>query len=45
MTTRPASRLRHSGSTLEEFRQDLVDNLYYQRGTTMESASANDLWR
>jgi starch phosphorylase len=45
MTTRPASRLRHSGSTLEEFRQDLVDNLYYQRGTTMESASANDLYQ
>jgi starch phosphorylase len=43
MTTRPASRVR--SSSYEEFQQDLVDNLHYQRGTTMESASANDLYQ
>jgi starch phosphorylase len=46
MTTRPASSLSlRRGATLEDFQQDLVENLYYQRGTTMESASANDLYQ
>jgi starch phosphorylase len=45
MTTRPASSLRRSSDSFEEFQQDLVDNLYYQLGTTMESASHNDLYQ
>jgi glycogen phosphorylase len=46
MTTRPASSLSlRRGTSLEDFQQDLVENLYYQRGTTMESASANDLYQ
>jgi glycogen phosphorylase len=32
------------GNTLAEFEQDLVDNLYYDRGTTVESASAHDAY-
>jgi len=32
------------GRTLAEFEQDLVDNLYYDRGTTVESSSARDAY-
>jgi starch phosphorylase len=34
--------MRSVGSTLEEFERDLISNLYYQRGTTLESASGSD---
>ncbi|WP_432973260.1 glycogen/starch/alpha-glucan phosphorylase [Dactylosporangium sp. CA-233914] len=39
---RPRPRMRSVGSTLEEFEQDLISNLYFQRGTTLESASGSD---
>ncbi|MER7276422.1 glycogen/starch/alpha-glucan phosphorylase [Dactylosporangium sp. NPDC000244] len=39
---RPRPRMRSVGSTLDEFEQDLISNLYYQRGTTLESASGSD---
>jgi starch phosphorylase len=39
---RPETRLRKIGTTLEDFERDLLSNLYYQRGTTMQSASAQD---
>ncbi|MEJ2577753.1 MAG: glycogen/starch/alpha-glucan phosphorylase [Kineosporiaceae bacterium] len=45
MTTLPVRSLRHPGATAEDFRQELVDNLYYQRGTTMESASPLDAYQ
>lgn len=45
MTTMPMRTLRRPGMTLADFRQDLVDNLYYHRGTTMESASLNDAYQ
>ncbi|HET9656380.1 MAG TPA: glycogen/starch/alpha-glucan phosphorylase [Kineosporiaceae bacterium] len=45
MSTRPAATLRRPFDTLEEFQRDLVNNLYFQRGTTMESASAHDLYQ
>ena len=32
------------GNTLAEFERDLADNLCYQRGTTAESASAQDVY-
>jgi glycogen phosphorylase len=32
------------GHTLADFEQDLADNLYYERGTTVESASAADAY-
>ena len=35
---------RQMGDTLPDFRQDLADNLYYDRGTTVESASAHDAY-
>ncbi|GAA2370046.1 glycogen/starch/alpha-glucan phosphorylase [Dactylosporangium salmoneum] len=34
--------MRSVGSTLADFEQDLISNLYYQRGTTLESASGSD---
>ena len=34
--------MRTVGSTLEEFEQDLISNLYFQRGTTLQSASGSD---
>jgi glycogen phosphorylase len=37
-------RLRGVGDTREGFRQDLISNLYYQRGTTIESASLADAY-
>src|SRR6516165_5595003 len=35
---------RRMGHTAEEFERDLADNLYFQRGTTVESASAHDAY-
>ena len=35
---------RRPGNTLAEFERDLADNLYYQRGTTVESASLADAY-
>ena len=32
------------GNTTAEFERDLADNLYYERGTTAESASAQDAY-
>jgi glycogen phosphorylase len=37
-------RLRGVGATREAFLQDLLSNLYYQRGTTIESASLADAY-
>ncbi|WP_127501046.1 glycogen/starch/alpha-glucan phosphorylase [Actinoplanes solisilvae] len=36
--------LRPLGSTPAEFERDLLSNLYYRRGTTVESASAQDAY-
>ena len=36
--------LRPLGSTPAEFEQDLLSTLYYRRGTTVESASAQDAY-
>jgi glucan phosphorylase len=33
-----------TGSSLEEFQRDLADNLCYERGTTVESASGQDAY-
>ena len=38
------SQARWVGNTLAEFERDLADNLCYQRGTTAESASAQDVY-
>ncbi len=35
---------RWVGNTLPDFERDLADNLYYDRGTTVESASAHDAY-
>ena len=40
----PEPRARWVGNTLAEFERDLADNLCYQRGTTAESASAQDAY-
>ncbi len=41
--TEPRPRLRRTvGDSLEDFERDLISNLYYQRGTTIESASGPD---
>ena len=40
----PGPRARWVGNTLAEFERDLADNLCYQRGTTAESASAQDAY-
>jgi starch phosphorylase len=42
MSDRPI--LRPRGHTLAEFQQDLLENLYFQRGTTIESASVHDVY-
>lgn len=34
--------MRTVGNTLEDFERDLLSNLYFQRGTTLESASGSD---
>jgi starch phosphorylase len=45
MTSGEAGRQgRWVGDTLAEFERDLADNLYYQRGTTAESASLQDAY-
>jgi hypothetical protein len=36
--------LRALGATPEDFARDLLSNLYYQRGTTVESASTQDMY-
>src|SRR6516162_10810281 len=35
---------RRMGDSLAEFKRDLADNLCYERGTTAESASAQDAY-
>jgi glycogen phosphorylase len=35
---------RRTGNSLAEFQRDLADNLCYERGTTVESASAQDAY-
>ncbi len=45
MSNRPAPTLRRTGTSLPAFEQDVRDNLYYQRGTTIESASPNDAYQ
>ncbi len=37
-------QVRWVGNTLAEFERDLADNLCYERGTTVESASAHDAY-
>jgi starch phosphorylase len=44
MDLRQGIGLRKLGRTTEEFQQDLLSNLYYRRGTTVESASARDAY-
>ncbi|HEY6794895.1 MAG TPA: glycogen/starch/alpha-glucan phosphorylase [Kineosporiaceae bacterium] len=43
MTVRPS--LRHLGTTIADFQDDLLHNLYLHRGTTIESASADDAYQ
>ena len=43
-STGPGPQGRWAGNTLAEFERDLADNLCYQRGTTAESASAQDAY-
>jgi starch phosphorylase len=40
----PGPNIRRVGSTIEDFEQNLLSNLLYQRGTTIESASAGDAY-
>ena len=42
---RPGPRPPSVGATREDFEQDLVGNLYYQRGTAIESASRQDAYQ
>jgi glycogen phosphorylase len=44
MSVGPRPQGRWVGNTLAEFERDLADNLYYERGTTVESASAHDAY-
>nr|WP_296064089.1 glycogen/starch/alpha-glucan phosphorylase [uncultured Actinoplanes sp.] len=44
MDLRNGIGLRAPGATPAEFEQDLLSNLYYRRGTTVESASAQDAY-
>ena len=44
MELRNGIGLRPLGNTPAEFEQDLLSNLYYRRGTTVESASAQDAY-
>jgi glycogen phosphorylase len=44
MAMRPEPQARWVGNTLSEFERDLADNLCYERGTTAESASAQDAY-
>ena len=40
----PRPQARRLGHTVADFERDLADNLYYERGTTVESASAHDAY-
>jgi glycogen phosphorylase len=40
----PRPQARRLGRTVADFERDLADNLYYERGTTVESASAHDAY-
>jgi glycogen phosphorylase len=44
MPVRDGSQGRRAGDTLAAFERDLADNLCYERGTTPESASAQDVY-
>ncbi|MET0417468.1 MAG: glycogen/starch/alpha-glucan phosphorylase [Actinoplanes sp.] len=44
MDLRNGIELRAPGTSAAEFAQDLISNLYYRRGTTVESASAQDAY-
>src|ERR1700683_1761536 len=44
MTIGPEPQARWVGSALSECERDLADNLCYERGTTAESASAQDAY-
>ena len=44
MSVGPRPQARQIGNTLADFKQDLADNLYYERGTTVESASPHDAY-
>ncbi len=44
MDLRKPPGLRPLGNTPAEFEQDLLSNLYYRRGTTLESAGAQDAY-
>ena len=44
MDLRQGTGLRKLGRTADEFQQDLLSNLFYRRGTTVESASARDAY-
>ncbi|MEU8816561.1 glycogen/starch/alpha-glucan phosphorylase [Actinoplanes sp. NPDC048796] len=44
MDLRNGVEIRSLGTTPGEFRRDLLSNLYYRRGTTVESASAQDAY-
>jgi len=44
MAIRPDPPARWVGNTLSDFERDLADNLCYERGTTAESASAQDAY-
>ena len=43
-STGPRPQARPLGRTVADFERDLADNLYYERGTTVESASAHDAY-
>ena len=44
MSIKQRPQARWVGNTLTDFERDLAGNLYYQRGTTVESASAHDAY-
>ncbi|MEU4688166.1 glycogen/starch/alpha-glucan phosphorylase [Actinoplanes sp. NPDC023714] len=44
MDLRQGIGLRKLGKTVDEFQQDLLSNLYFRRGTTVESASMRDAY-
>ncbi|BAL91877.1 putative glycogen phosphorylase [Actinoplanes missouriensis 431] len=44
MDLRQGIGLRKLGRTVDEFQQDLLSNLYFRRGTTVESASMRDAY-
>jgi len=44
MAMRQEPQARRTGSTLAQFERDLAGNLCYERGTTPESASAQDVY-